>query len=148
MTDRVVEPYLLVHSRGEWYYVCWCRTAGGTRVFRVATTKSVRLQDETFEPRADVELDLYRREGIPTSGSYAPKTATVWYSPAVARWIAERQPVDELPDGACLAGQPYVDERWLAGHLLRFADQARPLEPPEAVAAVRAVVRRLRERYA
>ena len=148
VTDRVVEPYLLVHSRGEWYYVCWCRTAGGTRVFRVATTKSVRLQDETFEPRADVELDIYRREGIPTSGSYAPKTATVWYSPAVARWIAERQPVDELSDGACLAGQPYVDERWLAGHLLRFADQARPLEPPEAVAAVRAVVRRLRERYA
>ena len=148
MTDRVVEPYLLVHSRGEWYYVCWCRTAGGTRVFRVATTKSVRLQDETFEPRADVELDLYRREGIPTSGSYAPKAATVWYSPTVARWIAERQPVRELADGACVASQPYVDERWLAAHLLRFADQARPLDPPEAVATMRVVVRRLRDLYA
>jgi predicted DNA-binding transcriptional regulator YafY len=148
MTDRVVEPYLLVHSRGEWYYVCWCRTAGGTRVFRAATTKRALLRDETFEPRADVELDLYRREGIPTSGSYAPKAATVWYGPAVARWIAERQPVRQLPGGACLASQPYVDERWLAAHLLRFADQARPLDPPEAVAAMRRVVRRLRERYA
>ncbi len=148
MTDRVVEPYLLVHSRGEWYYVCWCRTAGGTRVFRVATTKSARLLDETFEPRADVELDLYRREGIPTTSSYAPKAATVWYSPTVARWIAERQPVEELPDGACLASQPYVDVRWLAAHLLRFADQARPLDPPEAVEGVRSVVRRLLGRYA
>jgi len=140
---RTVEPYLLVHSRGEWYYVCWCRTAGGTRVFRVATTKTARLLDERFEPRPDVELELYRREGIPASGSYAPRTATIWYSPAVHRWIAERQPVRPLADGSCLAEQPYVDERWLSHHLLRFADQARPLSPPEAVADLRATVRRL-----
>jgi predicted DNA-binding transcriptional regulator YafY len=147
VTDRVVEPYLLVHSRGEWYYVCWCRTAGGRRVFRVATTKSAELLDETFAPRAEVELELYRREGIPASGSYAPHMATVWYSPVVARWIAERQPVRRLAGGACLASQPYVDERWLATHLLRFADQARPLDPPEAVKGVRTLVSRLRERY-
>jgi predicted DNA-binding transcriptional regulator YafY len=145
---RVVEPYLLVRSRAEWYYVCWCRTAGGTRVFRVATTKSAELLDETFSPRREVELDVYRREGIPTSASYAPRAATVWYSPAVARWIAERAPVEMLPDGSCVASQPYVDVRWLAAHLLPLADQARPLEPPEAVAGVRAVVRRLRELYA
>jgi predicted DNA-binding transcriptional regulator YafY len=143
ISRRTVEPYLLVHSRGEWYFVCWCRTAGGTRVFRVATTKSARLLDEHFEPRPDVELALYRREGIPASGSYAPRTATVWYSPAVHRWIAERQPVRALADGSCLAEQPYVDERWLSHHLLRFADQARPLAPPEAVADLRATVRRL-----
>ncbi len=148
VTERVVEPYLLVHSRGEWYFVCWCRTAGGTRVFRVATTKKAELLDETFSPREDVELDVYRREGIPTSGSYAPRAATVWYSPVVARWIAERQPVEQLADGSCVASQPYVDVRWLAAHLLRFAGQARPLDPPEAVDGVRAAVRRLRERYA
>ncbi|NLE23009.1 MAG: WYL domain-containing protein [Actinobacteria bacterium] len=146
--ERVVEPYLLVHSRGEWYYVCWCRTAGGTRVFRVATTKSARLLQETFEPRGDVELDLYRREGVPASGAYAPKAATVWFSPVVARWIAERQPVEPLHDGSCLASQPYVDVRWLASHLLRLGAEARPLEPPEAVEGVRAVVDRLRETYA
>ena len=148
MTDRVVEPYLLVHSRGEWYYVCWCRTAGGTRVFRVATTKSARLLDETFEPRADVELDLYRREGIPASGSYAPKAATVWYSPAWRAGSPSGSRCSRCPDGACVASQPYVDVRWLAAHLLRFADQARPLDPPEAVEGLRDVLRRLRESYA
>jgi predicted DNA-binding transcriptional regulator YafY len=147
ISRRTVEPYLLVHSRGEWYYVCWCRTAGGTRVFRVATTKTARLLDECFQPRPDVQLELYRREGIPASGSYAPRTATIWYSPAVHRWIAERQPVRPLADGSCLAEQPYVDERWLSHHLLRFADQARPLSPPEAVADLRATVRRLLDVY-
>ncbi|MGE5228720.1 MAG: helix-turn-helix transcriptional regulator, partial [Deltaproteobacteria bacterium] len=112
-----------------------------------ATTKSVKLEDEAFSPRAEVELGLYLREGIPPSDSYAPKEATVWYSPAVARWIAERQPVEELPGGACVARQPYVNDRWLAAHLLRFAGEARPLEPPEAVEGLRAAVRRLLDLY-
>jgi len=147
MSERTVEPYLLVHSRGEWYYVCWCRTAGGTRVFRVATTKTARLLDDTFEPRPDVQLDLYRREGIPASGSYAPKSATVWYSPVVRRWIAERESLRPASDGGALAGQPYVDERWLTHHLLGFSGQARLLAPPEAVADLRATVRRILELY-
>ena len=46
-----------------------------------------------------------------------------------------------------MASQPYVNDRWLAAHLLRFADQARPLEPPEAVEGLRAAVRRLLDLY-
>ena len=146
VTSRIVEPYLLLRAKGEWYFVCWCRTAGGTRVFRVATTKKARLLDEAFEPRSDVELDLYRREGIPTSSSYAPRSATVWYSPVVRRWIEERQPVRPLPDGSCLADQPYVDASWLTHYILRFAGQARPLAPAEAVDDLRATVTRVRAR--
>ncbi len=48
-----------------------------------------------------------------------------------------------LPDGSCLASQPYVDLSWLTHHLLRFAGQARPISPPEAVDDVRATVERL-----
>lgn len=147
VSTRTVEPYLLLRSPSEWYYVCWCRTAGGTRVFRVDTTKQARLLDETFAPRPDIELDLYRQEGIPTTGSYAPMSALVWYSPQVRRWIAERQPVQDLEDGACLASQPYVDESWLVRYLLRFGEQARPLEQPAAVAALRATVERLLADY-
>jgi predicted DNA-binding transcriptional regulator YafY len=147
VNSRVVEPYLLLRNKGEWYFVCWCRTAGGTRVFRVATTKKARVLDEVFEPRSDVELDLYRREGIPTSSSYAPRSATVWYSPAARRWIEERQPVRPMPDGSCLAEQPYVDLSWLTHHVLRFAGEARPLSPPEAVQDLRATVAALLDRY-
>ena len=114
----------------------------------MATTKSVLLSDERFAPRPEVQIDLYRREGIPSSAQYAAQSATLWFGAPVARWIAEREQVELLPDGSCVASQPYVDVRWLAAHLLRFADEARPLEPPEAVEGVRVAVRRLRERYA
>jgi len=146
-TRREVEPHLLVNSRGEWYYVCWCRRAQGIRIFRVATTKAATLLEERFTPRPEVEVDVYRREGIPTSAEYAPRAATVWYSPVVRRWVEERQPVTALPDGACLAAQPYVDERWLAHRLLRLAGEALPLAPEAATEAFREAVAGLRERY-
>jgi predicted DNA-binding transcriptional regulator YafY len=140
LSERVVEPYLVVHERGEWYYICWCRSAGGRRMFRIATTRSARVLDETFAPREDLELDLYRREGIPPSASYAPKTASVWYSREVSRWVEERQPVRRLTDGSCVAEQPYVEEGWLTQHVLPFSDKARVLAPPAAADHLRATV--------
>ena len=146
-TVRTVEPYLMVRSRGEWYYVCFCRQARGRRVFRIATTKAATLREEAFAPRPDLELDLYRSEGVPSSAVYAPRTAVVWYGREAARYVEELQPVDRLPDGSGVARQPYVDDPWLVHYLLRFAGEARPLEPPEATDALRATVGRLLARY-
>jgi predicted DNA-binding transcriptional regulator YafY len=146
-STRLVEPYLLVRSRGEWYFVCYCRRSRGTRVFRVATTKKATVRREQFEPRDDLELELYRREGIPTSTRYAPKSARLWYSPTVSRWIAERQSVTTLSDGACVAAQPYVDEAWLVHYLLRFGGEALPLEPAVAVERLRLAAEALLTRY-
>lgn len=146
-TRRTIEPYLMVRSRGEWYYVSFCRKSQGVRVFRVATTKEAIVLPERFTARPDLELDLYRREGIPSSARYAAKTALVWYSPAVARWVEERRPTTRLDDGSCLAEQPYVDEAWLTHHLLRFAGEAAPLAPPAATGALRAAVAALLARY-
>ena len=145
---RDVEPYLLVRSRSEWYYVCYCRRAQARRVFRVSTTKRAQLRDESFAPRPDIELDLYRREGVPTTAAYAPASATVWYGANVRRYVEERQPVDVLPDGSCLARQAYVDVPWLTHYLLRFGGEARPLAPPEAIEALKGAVAALLARYA
>ena len=146
-TVRTVEPYLMVRSRGEWYYVCFCRHAQGRRVFRVATTKRAALLDDAFAPRPDLELDLYRTEGVPASAAYAPRTATVWFSPAAARYVEEIQPIDRLPDGACVARQPYIDDPWLVHFVLRFGGEARPLSPDGMDDTVRATVHRLLASY-
>ncbi len=147
-STRVVEPYLLVRTRGEWFYVAWCRSSQGTRTFRVATTKRATLRGEHFVPRPEVEVELFRREGVRSTEQYAAKRATVWYSAQTARWIAEREPVVPAPDGACLALQPYLDEHWLTHELLRFGGEALPLSPPAAAEALRETVTRLLGRYA
>jgi proteasome accessory factor C len=145
-SSRTVEPYMLVRQRGQWYYVCYCLRSQGVRTFRVATTKSARLRDERFRPRPEVQLDLYRREGIPSSAQYAAQSAELWYGAPVARWIAEREQVTES-DGGVVAVQPYLDEPWLVHHVLRYGGEAVPLSPPQAVAAVRRCAETLRGRY-
>ena len=147
ITRRTVEPHLAVRQRGEWYYVSYCRRSHGVRTFRLATTRAMRLCDEHFEPRPEVQSELFRREGIPTSREYAPQTASVWYSPVVCRWIAEHDPVEPLAGGAGVGTLPYVDTPWLVHHLLRLGGEAVPLSPPDAVAAVRETAERLRGRY-
>ena len=144
---RVVEPHLLLRQRGEWYFVSYCRTSQGVRVFRVATTRAARLLDERFIPRDDVELDLYRSEGIPPTADYASGSATIRYTRVVARWIEERQAADALSDGGCLAAQPFLDETWLAHYVLRFLGEAVPLAPASAVDAVRRAAEDLLTRY-
>ena len=146
-SSRTVEPYLLVRSRGEWFYVCYCRTSAGTRVFRVATTRRAEVLAEHFEPRDDVELDLYRREGVPPTARYAARSARVWYSKQVSRWIVERQAVTPCTGDTCVADQPYLDQPWLVHYLLRFGGEAVPLAPAEASTALLDVVERLLERY-
>ena len=114
----------------------------------MATTKRALLRGEHFTPRPEVEVELYRREGVRSSERYAPRRAVVWYAATVARWVAEREPTVTLPAGGCLARQPYVDERWLTHELLRFGGEALPLSPPAAVEGLRDLVSRLLERYA
>jgi len=144
---RAVEPMLLLRSRAEWYYVAWCRSSKAVRTFRIATTKKATVTDERFTPRGDVELDLYRREGVLASAHYAAECATLWHSPEVARWTAEREPVVELANGACLSRQPYIDTRWLVHEVLYHAGETLPLAPEAAVAATREAVDLLVARY-
>ncbi len=139
MTDRIVEPYLLIHSRGEWYYVCWCRTAGGTRVFRVATTKSAELLEEIFDPRADVELDLYRREGIPASGAYAPEGRDRVVQPRRGP-LDRRAPAGGPATGRVLPREPALRGRPLAR--LAPAPLRRPGAPDRAGGGCRRRARR------
>ena len=149
MTDRVVEPYLLVHSRGEWYYVCWCRTAGGTRVFRVATTKCARLLDETFEPRAGRRARPVPARGhpdvrqlrAPGGDRLVQPDASPAGSPSGSRWSCSRtaRASRASPTWTCAGSPPTC-----SASPTRRARWTRR----EAVEGVRAVVRRLLGRYA
>jgi len=146
-STRRVEPHLMIRSRGEWYAICYCLRSEGIRAFRVSTTKKAELLKAHFTPRAERELEIYRREGIPISTDYAAGTVKLWYSATVSRWVAERQPVTMLSDGACLAIQPYVDESWLIHHLLRFGGEALPVGAPELSDRLHAAAADLLQRY-
>ncbi|MPZ51180.1 MAG: WYL domain-containing protein [Acidimicrobiia bacterium] len=47
--ERVVEPWSVFTSLGNWYVRGWCRLAQGERIFRVDRINSLEINEETFE---------------------------------------------------------------------------------------------------
>ncbi len=91
-TEREVEPWQLVTSRGQWYLDGWCRRSGAERRFRVDRIRRASPTGETFSPPAvlpDPELEY-----LPSDDDVR---ATLRLRPG-GRWIAEYYPVSVLDD--------------------------------------------------
>src|SRR5262249_19039782 len=101
------------------------RTNDGERTFRVDRIRSAEMLDTTFERRPG----LAERAGAEElSGQVG--TASVWFSPRVARWELERRPdTAELADGAAVATVSYSDPLYLTTEICRHLGEAVRLEP-------------------
>jgi predicted DNA-binding transcriptional regulator YafY len=64
-------------------------------------------------------------------------TVRIRYSPAIARWIAERLGREPDADGGLTVEHPCADTDWAVRHVLQYGPDAEVVEP----AAIRAAVR-------
>ena len=132
---RRIEPYFLMNGQQGWYVHSFDPAKDQSRSFRLDRIKSVRVLDETYEPRPGIEppVDGWARTGeVPES-----RPARVWISPERARWAREdKRVIEELADGAVVVELMYAGEEWLAGEILKEAGDAAVLEPEDARAAV------------
>lgn len=122
-TKRLVEPWTVFSSLGNWYVSGFCRNAAADRVFRIDRVREAHVTDETFDPPADVP---------PPEVRYTPSEddvrAVIRLGPT-ARWVAEYFPVEALsPDVVVFsASDPAVAARLL----LRLGNSAELLEGDE-----------------
>lgn len=145
---RPIEPLLMSRIEGIWYVNAFCRRADAGRTFRLERILSVRLTDEPFEPRGDVELKTDYRDLDPRG--FAARRAVVRFSPAVARWMEERPELDllaERPDGSADYALHYTDPAWAARRVMQYLGEAVVLEPPELREEVRRTARTLLASY-
>jgi predicted DNA-binding transcriptional regulator YafY len=62
-TERIVDPYALVHRSGWWYLVGHCNLRGAMRTFRVDRIQVLELLNSHFQPPEDFEIRAYL-EGV------------------------------------------------------------------------------------
>lgn len=145
VTQRRVEPYQLVTTGRRWYLLGFDRDRLDWRTLRLDRMTDVRAVGSTFVPRAAPDAAAHVRRAI--SSSPYPYVARVRYfaSAAVVAQTFSAASVDIEPDGpdACIvttgAAQPEGMVPWLALPGCEFE----VLEPPEVVAAARAVSERI-----
>ncbi|MBK5223834.1 MAG: WYL domain-containing protein [Acidimicrobiia bacterium] len=119
-SQRVVDPLRLYADRGNWYLAGWCHRSTDVRVFRLDRIDSVRMLDQTFEPRPDAStLAVFRP-------SDTDPRVTLDLD-ASARWVIEQYPcesVDELADGAVRVRMAITARPWLERLLVRLGPAA------------------------
>jgi predicted DNA-binding transcriptional regulator YafY len=135
-TERVIHPRRLTFARGGWYLAAWCEQSAGPRVFRVDRIIAAAVrEDPVREPDPDTEHTVLD-DGTPFVTSAEPSTLVVRYSPAIARWIAERDGLGLEADGAAIRTHPLADREWAIRHVLQYGPDATIVEPAELREAV------------
>jgi proteasome accessory factor C len=135
---RSVEPHQVAYAGGRWYVVAWCRKGPGWRHFRADRVIDAALEAEHFAERADFKAlekpeETFRKDS-------APMPVRVRFTPAVARWLAERYPEGRVLAGGGLEVEfEVLDSHWLVRHVLQYGADAEVIEPP----AVRALLKRV-----
>jgi proteasome accessory factor C len=143
-SERRVEPYALFNSKDGWYVAAYDLGREGLRHFRLDRIKSATLQDETFEPREDLD-PIADIGGWPRTGKVeGSRVAHVKVSKEEAgRAREERAVVAELEDGAVVVELPFKGAKYLVREVLKAAGDAAVLEPADAREAVLAAAERL-----
>jgi proteasome accessory factor C len=145
-TERVVHPYAILPVRGKWFLVAWCERSDGVRFFRVDRIQSVERLTERFTRPKDVDLDaLLAHDGALVSP--AAERLVVEYSPRIARWIAEREDGEQMPDGSFIVSHPLADDAWAVRHVLQYGPEARVLSPDRVRDEVIATLHSMAERH-
>lgn len=139
VSERVICPYGIVFASGMWYAVAQCETSEGIRIFRLDRVEEVVMLDARFESPRGFSVEAIVREG---RAFQAPGAATLRlrYSPAIARWIAEREGKTLAEDGSLTLEHPLADPEWAVRHVLQYGPDVTVLQPAEVREAV---VRRL-----
>jgi proteasome accessory factor C len=141
--ERVVSPYVLVAAQGHWYVIAFCGRSQDVRVFRLDRVVSAELGPEGFEVPDGFDPGAYVSEGR-VFRAEEETTATVRYSPAIARWIREKGPVEEDGDGGVRVRYRVADPLWIVRHVLQYGADAELLDPPELRTLVRQALGRVR----
>jgi proteasome accessory factor C len=138
VSERIVQPLRMVSVDGVSSLVAYCSLAEGIRTFRVDRIVSAVASPRIAVPEREVEADR------------TPSLVTLELG-SQARWIVDAHEaiVINAPDEGPLRVQMNVhDLHWLGRLVLAAGPDARVVDPPEAVEAVRDAALRALNAYA
>jgi len=139
--DRVIDPYRVFGSAGQWYVAAYCHKVGDRRLFRLDRIRQAAPLDATFEPPTEPP------EAVVFEPRPEDPVVVLELAPSAA-WVIEQYPNEgvETRKNGHLRVRLRVSERgWLERLLLRLGPAATVVAGAEGIGPAAAT--RLLRRY-
>lgn len=137
VTERVIEPLVLVFKQNIWYVHAYCRRAKANRLFRIGRIRKASFTGETFPkrsvPREEISLKFWHDTESLLSLKLAFDKAAV---PDLEEWLG----VDCVNEETGIAEATLPDSPVLTAKLLGFGEHVKVLAPES-------VIQKLKETY-
>lgn len=131
-TSRVVRPWRVFNTGGQWYLSGWCENVSAERLFRVDRITGITPTGDTFDPPAQQEV------ASPSPYRPGPGDPTwVLDLDPPAHWVAEQYPnewVESREDGVLRVALRAAQRPWMERVLLRAGPHARIVEGDRSIA--------------
>lgn len=127
--EREVDPYSLVYGSGRWYVIGYCHLRKAIRAFRVDRILRASLLESDYAAPEDFDPTAYVSDGR-VFRSESEGDVLVRYSAAVAPWVREHGPIEEMEDGRVSVRFTTADPGWVVRHVLSYGPEAEVVEPP------------------
>ena len=139
-----VEPWAVIVRHGRWYLLCWSRTAGAQRAYRVDRIADITVPDSgPFSPPADLDPVAMLESHLAVGWEYeaeiiidAPFESVAW---CVPRTLGRLEPLDAV--SSRLTGST-SNPAWYTEQLAGIHAPYRILGGPEVQEAARVIGQR------
>jgi predicted DNA-binding transcriptional regulator YafY len=137
VTERLFEPYGVVHLDGRWYTVGYCHLRQGVRIFRLDRVRRAETEPGSFTRPAGFDALAYLVQSIATIPDRWDIEVELGLPIEVIRsrlppTLATLEPAGEKT----LFRSTFNDLDWLARHLVGLGGSIRVIHPPELRAAL------------
>jgi predicted DNA-binding transcriptional regulator YafY len=91
ISQRVVDPYVVVPYGRSWHLIGYCHLRQDLRMFKIDRVREVKPLETPFQVRPDFDLSNYLSEGwgLMRGLDVPAETVTLLFQPMAARWVAE-----------------------------------------------------------
>lgn len=135
-SSRKVEPYSLVHRRGNWYLVGRDVHRDAVRSFRVSRIRSSIVSEKgSYSVPEDFDVDAHTGIEPWELGESSDLKARVRFGDKLAWWPQQnlpQLPVTDGPAGSVEVEMPVANLEALVSWAVGLADAVEIVEPPEA----------------
>ena len=134
--NRTISPLQLVRYKDNWKVDAWCHTKKALRTFSLEAMKDIKMIQKPTQKIAPQKLKQHFESSYGIFAGRANKLAIIKFSPYIARWVKYEQWHPEQVgqwalDNSYQLQIPYHKDEELLQDIIKYADHAEILAPPE-----------------